>query len=116
MAVKKKVDEYRERLIFQYASVSLGLSPNDLLNIEQAAHHLAEAESLDNRVRRDGVMIEGGNRKGMQVMNPLIEEARKQRTSASALLNRIEIPESAGGTRKLTRSEQNRKNASRRYQ
>ncbi|MFI2609672.1 hypothetical protein [Kitasatospora sp. NPDC018619] len=67
----------------------LDLEPGDLAAIDIAAAMLARAASLDAIVRREGQMIEGGNRKGMMVLHPGVTQAQQNRAQAGALLAKI---------------------------
>ncbi|WP_441248953.1 P27 family phage terminase small subunit [Kitasatospora sp. McL0602] len=85
---ERDATKVRAALIELYEE-DLDLESADLAAIDIAAPMLARAAQLDALVKRDGQMIEGGNRKGMQVLNPAITQAQQNRQQAGNLLAKI---------------------------
>ncbi|WP_406206862.1 hypothetical protein OH807_33680 [Kitasatospora sp. NBC_01560] len=85
---EKDAAKIRAALVALYET-ELDLEPTDLTLIDIAAPMLARAAQLDAVVKREGQMIEGGNRKDMMVLHPGIAQAQLNRTQAAGHLAKI---------------------------
>ncbi|MFB7741376.1 hypothetical protein [Streptomyces sp. NPDC056132] len=77
-------------LMAEYAG-KVHLSPAEERSVRIAADFLARANSMDSLVKREGQMIEGGNRRDVMVLHPGIAEARTCRKEAATILSRIKV-------------------------
>ncbi|MCD9196210.1 hypothetical protein [Streptomyces albireticuli] len=87
---KSKADRMAADITDRYRAAGIALSGFEARYIELAAEHLAQAESLDDLVRREGRMILGYGK--VMVLHPAITEARMCRTEAGKLLARVQKP------------------------
>lgn len=67
------------------------LSGHELTLLGQACRAADRCESLENVIRRDGIMAKGST--GQPVVNPAVQEARQQQAVLASLIRALGLPE-----------------------